>query len=591
MIVAEGLTKRFGDTLAVEDVSFEVHPGQVVGFLGHNGAGKTTTLRMLLGHIRPTSGHSTILGKPIEKIDAPLREIGLLFDSGLHPGRTARNHLRVSAAAGGLRADRIDFLLRLVGLEDDADRRAGGFSSGMRQRLGIATALLADPKVIILDEPATGLDPEGIRWLRSLLSELAAEGRTILVSSHQLAEVAQTVDHVLVMDRGSLVAKSSLEELVRRAGTEVLVRSPGAEVLAEELNRAGIAATSVSDDELRVRNVPARVVTELGVASGVPLWEVRTETPSLEQAFFDLVEQGRNGAESDDGGKRPSDSRPPTSQSDPPEGREEEDEEEADSLVETEAALDRDLERQPSLTGCRVVAVVSPANGVGRTTLSFLAADVLASGLGTRTLTIGLSVDRERLAMPVPSADRSSLGLSDLLEDLDGFDDAARISPYVSVARSGAHTLRGPRRVERLAEIAPEQLEALLEFAGRFYKIIVLDVGRLGDVALRGVLRRADQVVLVGAPDAADALESRSPVLDAIEAEREERATLVFNRVDPARALAVATGSGMGPHVLIPHDRELIRALDAGDFRLRQVERSTRVALKRLALVVAEGLQ
>ena len=588
MIVAEGLTKRFAETLAVEDVSFEVHPGQVVGFLGHNGAGKTTTLRMVLGHIRPTSGRSTILGKPIDKIDAPLTKIGVLLDSGLHPGQTARNHLRVSAAVGGLGSDRIDFLLRLVGLDDDADRRTGGFSSGMRQRLGIATALLADPEVIILDEPATGLDPEGIRWLRSLLSKLAAGGRTILISSHQLAEVAQTVDHVLVMDRGSLVAQSSLQELVRRAGTEVLVRSPGAEVLAEELHRAGIATTSVSDGELRARNVPARVVTELGMASGVPLWEVRTETPSLEEAFFELTKQGRDGKGN---GEPPSESRATAFESDPSEDHTQEAKGDSDALVEAEAALDRDLARQPALGGCRVVAFVAPAEGVGATTLSFLAADVLASGLGARTLALGLSLDGERLAMPAPSSDRTTLNLSDLLEDLPGFDEASRISPYVSVARSGAHTLCGPRRAEQLAMITREALEALLDFAGRFYEIIVLDVGGLGNGTLRSVLRRADQLVLIGAPDAVDALDGRSPVLDAIEAERSERATLVFNRVDPARAASLATGRGAGPHALVPHDRELIRVLNTGDFALEQVERSTRVALKRLGLVVAEGLR
>ena len=596
MIVVDGLTKRFGEQLAVDDVSFEARPGQVVGFLGHNGAGKTTTLRMLLGHVTPTAGHGTILGKPIGELDRPLRHIGVLFESGLHPGRTARNHLKVSAATGGLDAGRIDPLLELVGLEEHADRRAGGFSSGMKQRLGIATALLADPEVVILDEPATGLDPEGIRWLRTLLRRLADDGRTVLVSSHQLAEVAQTVDHVVVMDRGVVVARSSLGELIRRAGTEVVVRSPGAEVLSEELRAAGIATRVVSGEEVRARDVPSRVVSELAVATGVPIWEIRAEEPSLEEAFFELTQEGRartqDGSEPDDDGAGPSaeeEDAPAPDASEPTETEGEPDPD--DPVADAERRIDRELERLRPPDRPRIVAVVAPAPGLGRTTLSFLLADVLAAGPDWRTLAVSLSCDRERLNMPIPQERRSALNLSDLVDDLDGFDEAARLSPYLSNAHSGAHALTGPRRDEQLRAVTPEQLDALLDFAGRFHDVIVADVGDLAEPTLRALVRRADQVVLLGAPDAADALaDSDAPVLDAIEAERSERATVVLNRVDERRVATFAGGRGAGSHSLIPRDRDLIRALDAGDFRLDQVRPETRVALKRLALSVAEGL-
>lgn len=586
MIVAENLTKRFGDTVAVDDVSFEAHPGQVVGYLGHNGAGKTTTLRMLLGHVRPSSGRSTILGKPFHQLDRPLSKVGVLFDSGIHPGRSARNHLRVTAALGGIAvdADRIEFLLDLVGLENDADRRAGGFSQGMRQRLGLATALIADPEVIILDEPASGLDPEGIRWLRSLLRKLADDGRTVLISSHQLAEVAQTVDHVLVMDRGVLIKSSSLRELKRDVGSEVIVRSPGAEVLADELRSAGIATSAVKGDELRARDVPPRVISELAAKSGVPVWEVRGEEPSLEEAFFDLTERGRNGERPQDDGDGANGDPP-----DEPEGGAGYDA--GDPLAEAEAEVDRDLSRLPKLTRGRVVAVLAHSEGLGRTTVSYLLADVLADGLDARTLAVALSCDRERLAMPVATDRRSALNLSDVLADLDGFDEAARISPYVSVAKSGAHTLCGPRRATELDAVTPEQVDGLLTFAAGFYEVVVLDVGRLRESTLRAVLRRADQVLLLGVPSKGDPLADDDGVLAAIESERSERATLVFNRVEPKRAEGFARQSSRGGHALLPHDRELIRALDAGDFSLAQVERTTRVALKRLGLLVAEGLR
>jgi ABC-2 type transport system ATP-binding protein len=209
-----GLTKRFGPVLAVDRLSFAVEPGEVVGFLGPNGAGKTTTLRMLLGLVRPDAGTATINGSPYPDLPEPLHQVGAVLEaSSFHPGRTARNHLRVQALAGQADPSRIDDVLELTGLTDAADRRVGGFSLGMRQRLGLATALLTDPELLILDEPANGLDPEGVRWLRDLLRGMAAEGATVLVSSHILAEVAHTVDSVVILDHGRLIAQSSLADL------------------------------------------------------------------------------------------------------------------------------------------------------------------------------------------------------------------------------------------------------------------------------------------------------------------------------------------------------------------------------------------
>jgi ABC-2 type transport system ATP-binding protein len=214
VIEVRGLTKRFGPVLAVDQLSFEVEAGEVVGFLGPNGAGKTTTLRMLLGLVRPDAGTATINGQAYQDLPEPLHQVGAVLEaSGFHPGRTARNHLRIQALAGQADPSRVGDVLTLTGLTDAADRRVGGFSLGMRQRLGLATALLTDPELLILDEPANGLDPEGVRWLRDLLRGMAAEGATVLVSSHILAEVAHTVDSVVILDRGRLVAQSSLAEL------------------------------------------------------------------------------------------------------------------------------------------------------------------------------------------------------------------------------------------------------------------------------------------------------------------------------------------------------------------------------------------
>jgi ABC-2 type transport system ATP-binding protein len=214
VIEVRGLTKRFGQVLAVDRLSFTVEAGEVVGFLGPNGAGKTTTLRMLLGLVRPDEGTATINGSAYADLAEPLHQVGAVLEaSGFQPGRTARNHLRVQALAGQADPSRVDDVLELTGLREAADRRIGGFSLGMRQRLGLATALLPDPELLILDEPANGLDPEGVRWLRDLLRGMAAEGATVLVSSHILAEVAHTVDSVVILDRGHLVTQSSLADL------------------------------------------------------------------------------------------------------------------------------------------------------------------------------------------------------------------------------------------------------------------------------------------------------------------------------------------------------------------------------------------
>jgi ABC-2 type transport system ATP-binding protein len=214
VIEVHGLTKRFGPVLAVDRLSFEVGRAEVVGFLGANGAGKTTTLRMLLGLVRPDEGRALISGRPYQDLPEPLHQVGAVLEaSSFHPGRTARDHLRIQALAGQADPSRIDEVLDLVELTSAGGRRVGGFSLGMRQRLGLATALLTDPEVLILDEPANGLDPEGVRWLRDLIRGLAAEGCTVLVSSHILAEVAQTVDSVLILDRGRFVAQSSLADL------------------------------------------------------------------------------------------------------------------------------------------------------------------------------------------------------------------------------------------------------------------------------------------------------------------------------------------------------------------------------------------
>jgi ABC-2 type transport system ATP-binding protein len=296
VIEVRGLTKRFGGVLAVNQLSFEVDRGTVVGFLGPNGAGKTTTLRVLLGLVRPTSGTATISGKAYAELTDPLRHVGAVLEaSSFYPSRSARNHLRVQAMAAGIDPARIEAVLDLVGLREVATRQVGGFSLGMRQRLGIAAAMLGDPEVLILDEPANGLDPEGVRWLRELVRGLAEEGRTVLVSSHILAEVAQTVDSVVIIDHGRLVAQSSLQELTAGAGVHrvIRVRTPRAQELAAALAQSGdgdgVQVTRVAPDRLEITGATSERVAMLAAELRIPILEHTTEAANLEQVFFQLT--------------------------------------------------------------------------------------------------------------------------------------------------------------------------------------------------------------------------------------------------------------------------------------------------------------
>jgi ABC-2 type transport system ATP-binding protein len=287
----DGLSKSFGQVRAVTDLSFTVEPGSVTGFLGPNGAGKTTTLRMLLGLLNADSGTATFDGTPYRELPAPVRTVGAVLETAFHPARSGRNHLRVYCRAAGLPLSRADETLVQVGLADAGHRRAGGYSLGMRQRLALATALLGDPAVLVLDEPANGLDPEGIQWLRGFIRHLAHDqGRTVLVSSHLLSEVEQTVDRVVIVGAGRLVREGSMAEL--RSGADgagtVLVRSPQAARLAEVLRGDG---TSVTDDG-EVLTVSGRTTAEVGsraFAAGVELHELRSQTSGLEEIYFQLT--------------------------------------------------------------------------------------------------------------------------------------------------------------------------------------------------------------------------------------------------------------------------------------------------------------
>jgi ABC-2 type transport system ATP-binding protein len=290
-LVFDGVTKHFGPVAAVEDLDFTVEPGRVTGFLGPNGAGKTTTLRMLLGLVSATSGTATIGGKTYGQLEHPMRVVGASLEAAFHPGRSGRGHLAVTAAAAGIPRERVTAVLEQTGMAPYADRRVGGYSMGMRQRLGLATALLGDPGVLVLDEPINGLDPEGIRWIRGFLRTLASEGRTVLVSSHLLSEVQQSVDDVVIISRGRLVKAGSLAELESEVSPRTVIDSPHRARLAAALDQAGLQYVDGRNGLIVSEPDPA-VVGHAAFVGGVEVSALHRLASGLEESFLALVNGG-----------------------------------------------------------------------------------------------------------------------------------------------------------------------------------------------------------------------------------------------------------------------------------------------------------
>lgn len=304
LITVEHLTKRFGDVIAVDDLSFEVGAGQVTGFLGPNGAGKSTTMRLILGLDKPTEGVTRVNGQPYSALGFPLREVGALLDAGaVHPARSAANHLRWMAKSNGLSAHRVDEVLEVVGLTSVAGKRVGGFSLGMKQRLGVAASLLGDPAVLIYDEPVNGLDPEGIVWIRRLLQKLAGEGRTVLVSSHLMNEMAVMAERVIVIGKGRLIADASVEDLTNNAGSNLVkVRTPEVERFVAII-REHHADARLEDGAILVAGATLEQLGELAAGHGIVLHELSKEKHSLEAVFMEMTAsaveyRGGDGAQS-----------------------------------------------------------------------------------------------------------------------------------------------------------------------------------------------------------------------------------------------------------------------------------------------------
>ncbi len=291
MIQAEHLTKRYGERLAVDDLSFTIEPGLVTGFLGPNGAGKSTTMRLILGLDRPDSGTVTVDGRKYADLTAPLSHVGAVLDArAIQPSRSAYNHLRALAATHSIPNSRVDAVIELAGLTQVAKKRVGGFSLGMGQRLGIAVALLGDPDVVILDEPANGLDPEGVRWVRNLLRGLADEGRTVLVSSHLMSEMELTADHLLIIGRGRLIKDVSMEELRRSTAIErVRVRTPEIEKLTRLLAGPGVSITSTDTQTIEISGIASEVIGQTALDERILLYELAPERPTLEDIFMKLT--------------------------------------------------------------------------------------------------------------------------------------------------------------------------------------------------------------------------------------------------------------------------------------------------------------
>jgi ABC-2 type transport system ATP-binding protein len=290
VVLVESLKKRFGDVVAVDDLSFELEQGTITGFLGPNGAGKTTTLRVVLGLAAPTSGRALVFGRPYVELAEPSRRVGAVLEAtDFHPGRSGRDHLRMLAAAVDLPRSRVEEVLRLVELQAAARRRVGTYSLGMRQRLGLAAALLGDPELLILDEPANGLDPGGVRWLRDFLRAFASGQRTVLISSHVLAEVAQTVDQVVIINHGKLLVESSLDDLTGHTRGSVRVRTPETARLEDALRQAGIQFSADSEHTVVAYGTTSDQIGDIAFAANVPIHELTGESSSLEEIFLGMT--------------------------------------------------------------------------------------------------------------------------------------------------------------------------------------------------------------------------------------------------------------------------------------------------------------
>ncbi|WP_105566655.1 ABC transporter ATP-binding protein [Microbacterium halophytorum] len=290
MITAENLTKRFGSKTAVDGATFTARPGQVTGFLGPNGAGKSTTMRMVVGLDTPDSGSVTVAGRPFVQSPAPLTEVGALLDAkALHPGRTAESHLRMLAATHGIDAKRVREVLDMTGMADVAGKRVGGFSLGMHQRLGIAATMLGDPHTLIFDEPVNGLDPEGVHWVRRFVRSLAAEGRTVFLSSHLMSEMAQTADHIIVLGKGRVLADAPVGDFIGGGAERTRVRVSDAGRLAPLLSSEGVTVTTTAPDVVEVTGVPAARIAHSAIAAGLELHELTPLTVSLEDAYLALT--------------------------------------------------------------------------------------------------------------------------------------------------------------------------------------------------------------------------------------------------------------------------------------------------------------
>jgi ABC-2 type transport system ATP-binding protein len=290
MLKIDHLTKHYKDTVAINDLDFEVMPGVVTGFLGPNGSGKSTTMRIILGLDHPTGGRATIDGKSYENLKSPLHEVGALLDAkAVHPGRTARNHLRALATSNRIKKSRVDEVLEFVGIASVADKKVGGFSLGMSQRLGIAAALLGDPPVLLFDEPVNGLDPEGIRWIREFFGSLAKEGRTVFVSSHLMSEMALTAEQIIVIGRGSLITQGSVDDLTATAQGSVLVRASDVTALTKALEAQKAIVQVGNDRGLTVSGLTSDQVGETAFKAGITVYELTPQRASLEEVFMDLT--------------------------------------------------------------------------------------------------------------------------------------------------------------------------------------------------------------------------------------------------------------------------------------------------------------